>query len=84
MLPDTGLLCDNLWFDPSNEATGWPINDRGVSLTFGPYLPSTSGSYVLIDVTYLFFYKLQSVSIVYLCFCITEIKVAKDGYEFFF
>jgi hypothetical protein len=46
-------------------------------------MPSTSGSYVLKDVTYLFFYKLQSVSIVYLCFCIVEIQVVEDGYEFF-
>jgi hypothetical protein len=52
------LLCDNLWSYPSNEATGWAINDRGVSFTFGPYLPSTSGSCVLKDVTYLFFYNL--------------------------
>ncbi|AQK76280.1 hypothetical protein Zm00014a_008939 [Zea mays] len=35
-VPDTGLLCDLLWSDPSNEATGWAINDRGVSYTFGP------------------------------------------------
>ncbi|PWZ28092.1 Serine/threonine-protein phosphatase PP1 [Zea mays] len=35
-VPDTGLLCDLLWSDPSNEATGWAINDRGVSFTFGP------------------------------------------------
>ncbi|CAD6248956.1 unnamed protein product [Miscanthus lutarioriparius] len=35
-VPDTGLLCDLLWSDPSNEATGWAMNDRGVSFTFGP------------------------------------------------
>ncbi|ONM04009.1 hypothetical protein ZEAMMB73_Zm00001d031932 [Zea mays] len=31
-VPDTGLLCDLLWSDPSNEATGWAINDRAESL----------------------------------------------------
>uniref|UniRef100_A0A804R758 protein-serine/threonine phosphatase n=1 Tax=Zea mays TaxID=4577 RepID=A0A804R758_MAIZE len=35
-MSDTGLLCDLLWSHPSNEATGWAINDRGVSFTFGP------------------------------------------------
>ncbi|CAN6252785.1 unnamed protein product, partial [Urochloa humidicola] len=35
-VPDTGLLCDLLWSDPSNEAQGWAMNDRGVSYTFGP------------------------------------------------
>jgi hypothetical protein len=34
-------------------------------------------------VTNLLPYKLQSVSIVYLCFCIVEIQVVEDGYEFF-
>ncbi|CAL9075754.1 unnamed protein product [Musa acuminata var. zebrina] len=35
-VPDTGLLCDLLWSDPSNEIQGWGMNDRGVSYTFGP------------------------------------------------
>lgn len=35
-VPDTGLLCDLLWSDPSNDAQGWAMNDRGVSYTFGP------------------------------------------------
>ncbi|XP_057873367.2 serine/threonine-protein phosphatase PP1 isozyme 3 [Cryptomeria japonica] len=36
-VPDTGLLCDLLWSDPSNEDQGWALNDdRGVSYTFGP------------------------------------------------
>ena len=35
-IPDFGLLCDLLWADPDPEITGWAMNDRGVSYTFGP------------------------------------------------
>ncbi|KAL6003930.1 hypothetical protein ACLOJK_004476 [Asimina triloba] len=35
-VPDTGLLCDLLWSDPSRDIQGWGMNDRGVSYTFGP------------------------------------------------
>ncbi|GFZ01553.1 type one serine/threonine protein phosphatase 2 [Actinidia rufa] len=35
-VPDSGLLCDLLWSDPSREVKGWGMNDRGVSFTFGP------------------------------------------------
>ncbi|KAK1364930.1 Serine/threonine-protein phosphatase [Heracleum sosnowskyi] len=35
-IPDTGLLCDLLWSDPSSDVKGWGMNDRGVSFTFGP------------------------------------------------
>ncbi|KAG9154202.1 hypothetical protein Leryth_000668 [Lithospermum erythrorhizon] len=35
-IPDSGLLCDLLWSDPSRETKGWGMNDRGVSYTFGP------------------------------------------------
>ncbi|KAJ9545654.1 hypothetical protein OSB04_025361 [Centaurea solstitialis] len=35
-IPDTGLLCDLLWSDPSKDVRGWGMNDRGVSYTFGP------------------------------------------------
>lgn len=35
-VPESGLLCDLLWSDPSNEVQGWGMNDRGVSYTFGP------------------------------------------------
>ncbi|XP_073118634.1 serine/threonine-protein phosphatase PP1 isozyme 3-like isoform X1 [Henckelia pumila] len=34
-VPETGLLCDLLWSDPSKEVRGWGMNDRGVSYTFG-------------------------------------------------
>ncbi|GLT99366.1 hypothetical protein SLE2022_168070 [Rubroshorea leprosula] len=34
-VPDTGLLCDLLWSDPSKDIQGWGPNDRGVSWTFG-------------------------------------------------
>lgn len=35
-VPETGLLCDLLWSDPSKDVKGWGLNDRGVSYTFGP------------------------------------------------
>ncbi|KAH0937410.1 hypothetical protein HID58_004871 [Brassica napus] len=35
-VPDSGLLCDLLWSDPSKDVKGWGMNDRGVSYTFGP------------------------------------------------
>ena len=35
-VPDSGLLCDLLWSDPSRDIKGWGMNDRGVSFTFGP------------------------------------------------
>jgi len=34
-VPDSGLLCDLLWSDPSPEVSTWGDNDRGVSFTFG-------------------------------------------------
>ncbi|XAR48972.1 Phosphoprotein phosphatase [Bertholletia excelsa] len=35
-VPDSGLLCDLLWSDPSKDVKDWGMNDRGVSYTFGP------------------------------------------------
>jgi serine/threonine-protein phosphatase PP1 catalytic subunit len=35
-VPDSGLLCDLLWSDPTRDVKGWGMNDRGVSYTFGP------------------------------------------------
>ena len=35
VVPDHGLLCDLLWSDPEYElASGWGLNDRGVSYIF--------------------------------------------------
>lgn len=34
-VPDSGLLCDLLWSDPSSDHLGWASSDRGVSYTFG-------------------------------------------------
>ena len=34
-VPESGILCDLLWADPSREVKGWGMNDRGVSYTFG-------------------------------------------------
>lgn len=34
-VPESGLLCDLLWSDPSPETTLWGDSDRGVSFTFG-------------------------------------------------
>ncbi|KAL1196679.1 Serine/threonine-protein phosphatase PP1 isozyme 1 [Cardamine amara subsp. amara] len=34
-IPDSGLVCDLLWADPSGDTKGWGMNDRGVSYTFG-------------------------------------------------
>lgn len=34
-VPDSGLICDLLWSDPSEFIEGWDENDRGVSCTFG-------------------------------------------------
>ncbi|KAL9271281.1 Serine/threonine-protein phosphatase PP1 isozyme 2-like protein [Drosera capensis] len=34
-VPDSGLLCDLLWSDPSRYIKGWGLTDRVVSYTFG-------------------------------------------------
>lgn len=34
-VPDSGLLCDLLWSDPSPAVTGWADSDRGISSIFG-------------------------------------------------
>lgn len=34
-VPESGLLSDLLWSDPSQEIKGWGPNERGVSYTFG-------------------------------------------------
>ncbi|CAK7327251.1 unnamed protein product [Dovyalis caffra] len=35
VVPETGLLCDLLWSDPSEDIQGWDESDRGVSYVFG-------------------------------------------------
>ena len=35
-IPDTGLVCDLVWSDPSENAVGFGPNERGVSCTFSP------------------------------------------------
>jgi len=35
-IPDTGLACDLVWSDPSENAVGFGPNERGVSCTFSP------------------------------------------------
>lgn len=40
-VPDSGLLCDLLWADPSVEVPTWGDNDRGVSFTFGAEIVRT-------------------------------------------
>ena len=35
-IPNSGLLCDILWSDPSNEIVTWGENERGVSYVFSP------------------------------------------------
>ncbi|KAJ3113130.1 hypothetical protein HK100_002087 [Physocladia obscura] len=34
-IPDSGLLCDLLWSDPSPDVKGWGESDRGVGFLFG-------------------------------------------------
>jgi len=34
-IPDSGFLCDLLWSDPA-DISGFGMNDRGVSVSFGP------------------------------------------------
>jgi len=34
-IPDSGFLCDLLWSDPA-DTVGFGMNDRGVSVSFGP------------------------------------------------
>ena len=33
-VPEEGLLCDILWSDPDEKASGWGKNNRGISCTF--------------------------------------------------
>ncbi|EAX93238.1 Serine/threonine protein phosphatase PP1 isozyme 3, putative [Trichomonas vaginalis G3] len=35
-IPESGLLADLLWADPSNEHNGWRPSERGTSYSYGP------------------------------------------------
>ena len=83
-VPETGLLCDLLWSDPSSDIRGWGENERGVSYTFG----APKGKLIRLFI----FYRLQylkrankclinshhSTSIVKLS---TVIRSREDGYK---
>ncbi|KAE9465260.1 hypothetical protein C3L33_02837, partial [Rhododendron williamsianum] len=68
-VPDTGLLCDLLWSDPSRDVKGWGMNDRGVSFTFGPDRVSE-------------FLTKHDLDLVCRAHQVDS-KVVEDGYEFF-
>nr|POF11281.1 serine/threonine-protein phosphatase pp1 [Quercus suber] len=78
-VPDTGLLCDLLWSDPSKDIKGWGMNDRGVSFTFGADkvseflqkhdLDLICRAHQVVEDGYEFFAERQ--------------LVVEDGYEFF-
>jgi len=72
-VPETGLLCDLLWSDPSHVQTdnpdvrleGWDYNKRGVSFTFGTDIVREFCSAHNIDLL------------------VRAHQVVEDGYEFF-
>ncbi|KAK6232938.1 Calcineurin-like phosphoesterase domain [Theobroma cacao] len=83
-VPDTGLLCDLLWSDPSKDVQGWGVNDRGVSFTFGPDKVSEflqkhdldlicRAHQVLLALAAHFIFHISS----------AVSQVVEDGYEFF-
>lgn len=89
-VPDSGLLCDLLWSDPSREVKGWGMNDRGVSYTFGADkvveflmqhdMDLVCRAHQVIHI-YLFFLGPFLVSRD-VKFC-SILQVVEDGYEFF-
>jgi len=72
-VPETGLLCDLLWSDPSHVQTdnpdarleGWDYNKRGVSFTFGTDIVKEFCETHKIDLL------------------VRAHQVVEDGYEFF-
>lgn len=72
-VPDSGLICDLLWADPSTQHCGWGENDRGVSYTFGEDVVDTvsrqfdldliARAHQVIDEGYQFFCKRKLVTI---------------------
>ncbi|XP_057772395.1 serine/threonine-protein phosphatase PP1 isozyme 2-like isoform X1 [Salvia miltiorrhiza] len=93
-VPDSGLLCDLLWSDPSREIKGWGMNDRGVSYTFGAdkvaeFLMQHDMDLVCRAHQALLFLFLLIVSLnsllCYFCHLTGDFldQVVEDGYEFF-
>lgn len=91
-IPDSGLVCDLLWSDPSGDVKGWGMNDRGVSYTFGAdkvaeFLEKNDmdlicrAHQVLIRVLY--HELIQNCASLILVFLTFVSKVVEDGYEFF-
>lgn len=91
-IPDSGLLCDLLWSDPSREIKGWGMNDRGVSYTFGPDKVAEFLMQHDMDLVcrahqvllYLFvpFFSLKKLFCNSVILSLLE-QVVEDGYEFF-
>ena len=55
-MPDHGLLCDLLWSDPEYElASGWGLNDRGVSYIFAEDLDLVCRAHQVVEDGYEFF-----------------------------
>lgn len=94
-VPDAGLLCDLLWSDPSRDAKGWAMNDRGVSYTFGA---DKVAEFLMKNDMDLVCRAHQVVYLLYLyehrnfCFVLLRLQlinarivyqVVEDGYEFF-
>jgi len=71
-VPDTGLLCDLLWSDPSLECESWNDNDRGVSFIFSKEIVKNFIEKNNIDLIC----RAHQVKIILK-------KVVEDGYEFF-
>ena len=90
-VPDSGLLCDLLWSDPSREVKGWGMNDRGVSFTFGPdkvaeFLMQHDMDLVCrahqVIAIHVMFFSLFSLGLMLLIRNFL-FQVVEDGYEFF-
>ncbi|KAF2287656.1 hypothetical protein GH714_002145 [Hevea brasiliensis] len=69
-VPDTGLLCDLLWSDPSKDVQGWGMNDRGV------HIPLVLTSLHLSSYSLYYFKAVENKQY-------GAIYVVEDGYEFF-
>lgn len=92
-IPDSGLLCDLLWSDPSREVKGWGMNDRGVSYTFGQDkvaeflmqhdMDLVCRAHQVLAVPSLYLFLLPCIWIWHLMITVLLEQVVEDGYEFF-